>query len=271
MTLELPTRGLTLYTSERGERGPRVLFVPGAGADHVGWGMTMRALREDIRAVAFDPRGTGRTTGDASQTGVDVLAADLLALIDALGEPVHIVAHSLGTRVSLLAASRAPEKIRSLFLFGPWYKSDAFMEHRADMMMEVCLKGDRRVAAQTLMWLLTSRALQVDEPERFSQYIDAMFLGPTATTWSTVVRQLRAGRDAPVSEEEIDAVECPVRVVLAEHDRMIEPPYSESLAARMGVDPVRLTGPRASHLAHVEMPDVFAQAVRQWLSEVASL
>lgn len=268
---ELTSRGLTLYTTERGERGPRVLFVPGAGADHVGWGVAMRALRDEIRGFAFDPRGTGRTAGDASQTGVAVLAADLAALIETFDEPVHVVAHSLGTRVAMAAAARLGERVASLFLFGPWYRTDPFMEHRIEMLMEMCLKGERRIAAQTIMWLLTSRALQVDEPERFAQYVDAMFLGSAATPWSTVVRQLGAGRESPVSEEELGAIRCPVRVAIAEADRMIEPQASEALARRLGVEPVRFTGPRASHLAHVEMPDVFAAAVRTWLSQVSAL
>lgn len=267
---ELPSRGLSVFTTERGDRGPRVLFVPGAGADHVGWGLLMRALRDDVRGFAFDPRGTGRTAGDASQTGVHVLAADLAALIETFDEPVHVVAHSLGTRVAMAAAARLSDRVASLFLFGPWYRSDPFMQHRIEMLMEICLKGDRRIAAQTILWLLTSRALQVDEPERFAHYVDAMFLGQSATPWSTVVRQLGAGRESPVSEEEIAAIRCPVRVAIAEADRMIEPPASEALARRLGVDPVRFTGPRASHLAHVEMPDAVAAAVRAWLGEVVA-
>lgn len=230
----------------------------------------MRRIQADARALAYDPRGTGRTGGDASQTGIEVLTADLLALIDALGEEVHLVAHSLGTRIAMAAAARAPERVRSLFLFAPWYRSDAFMEHRQDMMYEICMKGDRRVAAQTLLWLLTSRALQVEEPERFEQYMEAMFLGPRATPWSTVVRQLQAGRNAPIPDEELDRLAMPVAIVIAEHDRMIEPPASESLAQRLGVEPVRIAGPRASHLAHIEMADAFAQALETWLRRVAA-
>ena len=266
--IELDSRGLSVYTTRRGERGPLVLFVPGAGADHLGWGVAMRLLRDDARSVAYDPRGTGRTTGGAGPASVAVLADDLAALIDALGEPVHLVAHSLGTRVAMAAAARPGARVRSLFLFSPWYRSDPYMEHRQDMMHEICASGERRIAAQTLLWLLTSRALQTEEPERFEQYLDAMFLGPRATPWSTILAQLRAGREAPADEAELDRLTMPVRVVLAERDRMIEPEASEALATRLAVDPVRLTGPRASHLAHVEMPEAFVRALLDWLHEV---
>jgi aminoacrylate hydrolase len=268
--IELASRGLSLYVTRRGDQGPLVVFVPGAGADHLGWGVSMRLLRDDVRSVAYDPRGTGRTGGDANQSGVEVLVGDLVALVDSLGEPVHLVAHSLGTRVAMGAAARAPERVRSLFLFAPWYRGDPFMDHRQDMLYEVCQKGDRRIAAQTLLWLLTSRALQVEEPERFDQYLEAMFLGERATPWPTILRQLRAGRDEPIGEDELDGLTVPVRVLVAEHDRMIEPPTSEALADRLGADVVRLSGPRASHLAHVEMAEAFAQLVRDWLGQVAS-
>lgn len=268
--IELVSRGLSVYATRRGERGPLVVFVPGAGADHLAWGVPMRLLSDEIRAVAYDPRGTGRTAGDASQGGVEVLVDDLVALLDSLGESAHIVAHSLGTRVALGAAARGGGRVRSLFLFAPWYRSDPFMDHRQDMMHEVCRKGDRRVAAQTLLWLLTSRALQVEEPERFEQYLEAMFLGERATPWPTILRQLQAGREAPIGEDELDRLTMPVRVLLAEQDRMIEPPASEALAERLGAEVVRLSGPRASHLAHVEMPEAFARALRAWLAAVAA-
>lgn len=267
--IELRERALSVYTTRRGERGPLVLFVPGAGADHLGWGVVMRLLRDEIRAVAYDPRGTGRTRGDAGDSGIAVLAQDLIALIDVLGERVHLVAHSLGTRVALEAAARSPGSVASLFLFSPWYRSDAFMEHRQDMMYEVCTKGERRIAAQTLLWLLTSRTLQVEEPGRFDQYLEAMFLGPHATPWPTVVRQLQSGRHEPAREEDLDRITAPVHVVLAERDRMIEPEASEALARRLGADVTRLAGPRSSHLAHVEMAEPFAAALRRWLAEVA--
>jgi pimeloyl-ACP methyl ester carboxylesterase len=272
VAVELVGRGLTVYTTRRGERGPLVLFVPGAGADHVGWGTAMRLLREEIRAVAYDPRGTGRTRGDARDVGVETLAEDLVALLDAVadGERVHVVAHSLGTRVALSAAARAGGRVASLFLFAPWYRNDPYMDHRMDMLEALCALADRRLAAQTILWLLTSRTLQVDEPERFRQYLDAMFLGPAATPWETVVAQLRAGREAPIAEAELDRIACPVRVLVADQDRMIEPPASEALARRLGAGVVRLTGPRASHLAHVEMGEAFAQALRAWLGEVAA-
>lgn len=268
--IELGSRDLRVYTTRRGERGPLVLFVPGAGADHLAWGVTMRLLRDEVRGVAYDPRGTGRTLGDASAVGVAVLAADLVALVESLGEPVHLVAHSLGTRVAMAAAARRPDQVRSLFLFSPWYRSDPYMQHRQDMIHEVVHKGDRRVAAQTLLWLLTSRHLQVEEPERFEQYVEAMFLGARATPWPTILRQLEMGREAPIGDAELDRLTMPVRVVLAEHDRMIEPQASEALAARLGVEAVRLTGPRASHLAHVEMPEAFARLLAAWLGAVAA-
>lgn|GEM_PF-5084300 len=268
MAIELPARGLTVYTTQRGERGPLVLFVPGAGADHVGWGVVMRTLRDEIRAVAYDPRGTGRTRGDASQVGVEVLAGDLVAIVETLGEPVHVVAHSLGTRVALEAGAVSGERIASLTLFSPWYRTDPYFLHQAAMMQEIATRGDRRVAAQTLLWLLTSRALQVEEPERFEQFLDAMFLSAAATEWTTIVRQLRAGRESPVADATLDRVRVPVQVVVAEHDRMVDPAYSLALARRMDAPVVRLTGPRASHLAHVEMPIPFADAVRAFLARV---
>jgi len=272
MIIELPTRNLRVWTSARGT-GETVLFVSGAGADHVGWGLTTRIVAQRYRTVVFDQRGTGRTQGTARGLSVPLLADDLAALMDApeaapAGEKIHVVAHSLGTRVALLATALRPDRVRSLTLFAPWDGEDAYLRRQTAIRHEFMTRGSREMAAEMLLFLLTSRALQNSEPERFRQFLDAMFLGPQAPPWDTIVEQLEIGLHWELTDETISRIRVPMLVVTAEHDHMTPRVYGEQMARRLRARHVTLRGERASHLAHVEMPEAFAQVVTAFLDRV---
>jgi len=98
--------------------GDRVVFVHG---DVFGAEMTwseQKPLADGYRLVLVNRRGFGNSP-DPEGGGEDfeVDAADVIDLIGA--EPVHLVGHSYGGVVSLIAAGRRPDLIRSLAVFEP--------------------------------------------------------------------------------------------------------------------------------------------------------
>jgi pimeloyl-ACP methyl ester carboxylesterase len=101
---------------EWGAEGDRVVLVHGDVFDAV---MTFRALEPlaaRYRLVLVNRRGFGRSPAvDGEDFEVDAAdVADVLA-----DEPAHLVGHSYGGVVSLLAAARAPGNVRSLTVFEP--------------------------------------------------------------------------------------------------------------------------------------------------------
>ncbi len=270
--IELGERNLRVWTSVRGA-GETVVLVSGAGADHVGWGLSSRLLSRRFRTVAFDQRGTGRTEGPREGLSVPLLAEDLAHLLDRgeiapEGERVHVVGHSLGTRVALAACALRPERVKSLTLFAPWEGDDAYLARQTAIRHEMLTRGSRESAAEMLLFLLTSRTFQNQDPARFRQYLDAMFLGPEAPPWETIVEQLEIGLNWKLTDETIARIRVPILVITAEHDHMTPQVYGEAMAKRLRAPHVALRGERASHLAHVEMPEVFAEVVGTFLARV---
>src|SRR5215207_9318626 len=98
-----------------GEGEPAV-FVHGS----FGWGEeTWQAQRpladSSYRLLLVDRRGFGATPADG-RPDFERDADDIAALLD---EPSHLVGHSYGGVVSLLAAARRPDAIRSLAVIEP--------------------------------------------------------------------------------------------------------------------------------------------------------
>ena len=107
--------GCELHWDEAGEGTP-VLLIMGAFYSSRMWYPTLPALTAHHRAVWFDNRGTGRSTG-TPEASIEDMAADALAVLDAAGlETAHVYGLSLGGVVALELALAAPDRVRSLVL-----------------------------------------------------------------------------------------------------------------------------------------------------------
>ena len=98
--------------------GDPVVFLHAAVADTRMWTAQMLGISSNIKAIAYDRRGFGRTIyshADYSST------ADLMAVLDRLGDgrPAILVGCSQGGRIALDAALESPSRFRGLVLIAP--------------------------------------------------------------------------------------------------------------------------------------------------------
>lgn len=113
-----PTQGRTI-SYERAGNGPPLVLVHGAFSDHrTNWEFVMPALSERFTVYAIARRGRGETTA-TEWHGIEDEAADLVALLERIGEPVLLLGHSYGAHCALAATDLAPERVRRLVLYEP--------------------------------------------------------------------------------------------------------------------------------------------------------
>jgi pimeloyl-ACP methyl ester carboxylesterase len=94
------------------ESAPTLLFVHG-GRDHArSWDHMAEAFRDDYHVVALDLRGHGDSGWSVGGSyGLPDNAIDVIRVIETVGSPARVVAHSYGGAVSLVAAGTFPEHI----------------------------------------------------------------------------------------------------------------------------------------------------------------
>jgi len=112
--------GCAIATRAWGEEGrPAIVLVHGSAA-HMGWWDPIAAdLATDHRVVALDLSGHGDSGWRERYSGT-TWADEVNAVIDAFGvAPTLLVAHSLGARVSVVAAGERPDAVRGLMLVDP--------------------------------------------------------------------------------------------------------------------------------------------------------
>ncbi len=114
--------GVDIAGDDAGEGVP-VVLLHGLTATRRYVVMGSRALeRRGHRVVAYDARGHGVSApaGAPDEYGYDVLARDLLAVMDALGiERAVLAGASMGAHTSVRAALEAPDRVAGLVIATP--------------------------------------------------------------------------------------------------------------------------------------------------------
>jgi pimeloyl-ACP methyl ester carboxylesterase len=109
--------GARLYYEQHGS-GPDIVFVHGAGGNHLCWWQQLPEFARDYRCTVYDARGWGRSTGEMG-IGRWALGTDLVGLLEHLGiARTHVVAQSMGGRAVAGLTRLAPARVRSLLLCG---------------------------------------------------------------------------------------------------------------------------------------------------------
>jgi len=106
-----------LYYEQHGS-GPDLVFLHGAGGNHLSWWQQIPFFAEHYRCTVYDARGWGLSRGDMG-VGRWAFGTDLISLMDHLGiEHAHVVAQSMGGRAIAGLVRLTPQRVRSLVLAG---------------------------------------------------------------------------------------------------------------------------------------------------------
>jgi 3-oxoadipate enol-lactonase len=109
--------GVRFYYEDTGGSAPVLLFLHGAGGNHLSWWQQVPVFAEEYRCLTLDQRGFGRSPDVPGGPGPAALATDALALLDHLGVArAAVVAQSMGGWAAVGAAVRAPERFWGIVL-----------------------------------------------------------------------------------------------------------------------------------------------------------
>jgi pimeloyl-ACP methyl ester carboxylesterase len=112
-----PVNGVKIWYATFGHGKP-VILLHGGLANSNYWGQLVPALAEHYQVVVMDSRGHGRSTRNSEPIGYDLMASDVLAVMDFLKlEKAAIVGWSDGAIIGLDIAINHPARLTGLFAF----------------------------------------------------------------------------------------------------------------------------------------------------------
>jgi pimeloyl-ACP methyl ester carboxylesterase len=117
---QVAVNGRTVYVEQSGHGKDWVVFEAGGGCGRTCWDLMLPTLSDTAQLVAYDRAGRALSGRATQQFSIDDMAADLVAMTDAVipGEFV-LVAHSMGGMVARRAAERLGSRLRGLLLVDP--------------------------------------------------------------------------------------------------------------------------------------------------------
>jgi pimeloyl-ACP methyl ester carboxylesterase len=103
---------------DRMGEGPPLVLLHGGLNDRMVWAPVIPLFAEVRTVYAVDRRGRGES-GPPAEHALERQFEDVLAVIDAAGEPADVVGHSYGALTALGAAALAPDRVRRLVMYEP--------------------------------------------------------------------------------------------------------------------------------------------------------
>ncbi|MFB6093261.1 MAG: alpha/beta fold hydrolase [Haloquadratum sp.] len=237
---------------DRSTAGPTVLAIHGSGGSHRVWS-AQADLAGDVRVVALDLSGHGRSGDVAAEPGYETRSAyvdDVLAVAAATEADV-LLGHSLGGAIVLTALLERDVDVSRVILAGTGPRLPVL----DDLLRWVRDDFERAVE----FFQEPDHLFHDPDPERLELSRAAL----EAAGSETLERDLLTAHRFDVRGE-LSAIDRPTLALVGEYDRLTPPYYHETLEAEIPDCELTVLAD-AAHLAMLEVPEQFNDAVRSFL------
>src|SRR5262245_31360134 len=259
----IPIADTTCYYRLTGrDDAPVLMLAHSLGQDHGMWDPQITDLSEHFRVLRYDLRGHGASGVPAGDYRIDQLAADALALADALGlDRFLFCGLSLGGLIGQWLAANAPHRVTAAILANTSATADAA---RMQARREAVLSGGMTSIADMVM----------------TRFFSPRLLAGGSTIVASARRTLLstnpvgyAGCCAAIRDMDLTpmlgTIRLPILIVDGELDNSLPwRGFGEVLAREIaGARVVHLD---AAHLSNIERPRAFTSAVLRFLAPSAA-
>jgi pimeloyl-ACP methyl ester carboxylesterase len=236
-----PVNGIKVWYATFGHGAPVILLHGGlANANY--WGKQVPILAQNYEVIVMDSRGHGRSARDARPFGYDLMASDVLALMDYLHiKKAAVVGWSDGAIIGLDIAIHHPDRLTGLFAFAA--NSDP--------------SGVKDVNASPVFTAFIARASKEYAALSPTPHEYQAFLAQITKMWAT----------QPYFDNQLAGIHVPTVIADADHDEAIKRENTLFMADHIPNASLLLL-PGVSHFAFIQDPDQFTFAIAHFLARL---
>lgn len=268
MSHALLPNGINLYYELHG-RGEPLVLIPGLGYDGWMWHRMIPGLAARYQVIRIDNRGVGQSDIPAGPYTAQMLAADIVGLLDALGLPkAHIMGHSMGGFIAQALVLDYPDRVDKLILSATNFGGPRHVPISAEAMVVLTdMSGDpierlrRGIAVSCAPGFVEANA------EFVEQWVAWRVAHPIDPTGYQAQLAIGLGliSEATAFEHRLAAVTAPTLILFGAEDKVVPPANAPLLANRIPAARVEIL-PNAGHFFPFETPDAANAAVIRFVA-----
>ena len=237
-----PVNGIEMYYAVYGSGDPVILLHGGLGnADY--WANQVPELAKTHKVIVADSRGHGRSGRNADPYSYQLMASDVIALMDHLKiDKAALIGWSDGGIIGLDIAIHHPERLTKLFAFGANYNVGGLREDTANSTV-------------------------------FNAYIeqggkDYQRLSKTPSEYDAFVTQISEmwATQPDYKKEELQGIKVPTVIADGQYDEGIKQDHTREMA-QLIPGATLLIMPNLSHFAMWQDPAAFNMALAGFLAQ----
>ncbi|HJS85374.1 MAG TPA: alpha/beta hydrolase [Acetobacteraceae bacterium] len=258
----IEVNGTALRYDITGEGPSTLVLVHEMGGTLESWDQVVPALARERRVLRYDTRGAGLSEKIRGAVTFDIMAADLIALLGALGigGTVALAGCAVGGGVVLHTAARYPDRVTALIAMGP--ATGVAAERRAATIARAEAMERLGPAGVIEESFAASYPPEVRHDAEQYRRFRARWLANDPESYGAIYRMLADAR----IDEGLGGIACPALLLAGTKDRLRPTALVETLARAMPA--ARFRALETGHFMAVQTPERVAEVVGGFLGSL---
>jgi 3-oxoadipate enol-lactonase len=257
--MRINANGISInYQVDGPEAAPWLIFSNSLLTDFSMWDEQVAEMKKSFRVLRYDQRGHGGTQAPEGKYDFDLLSADVITLMDALGiKRAHFAGISMGGMTALMLAEKYPDRFERII---------------------ACDCGPASTPASAQQWqerieLAKGKGMEALVEVTVNRWFPPEFVATNAPVLDKVRAMIRAtpfagfaGCAAALSDYDLrpglGGIKNPTLLIVGTKDATV-PGIKAINQAVAGSKVVELEG--AGHLSNLEQPDKFSRSIAEFI------
>lgn len=245
-------------------KGPALVLIHGMGGDSTEWAPLIPELSREVRCIAVDLRGHGKSEKPNQPYTQEMFADDVAALLDTLKiDKAYICGVSMGGFVALKMALSHPEKVKGLILIDTAARIPA-------KSIEVGARWAKALTEKGLEAYIEAEIKDIFHPMFVRRHKDEVkkFADSMRTRDPTTVVRIQQGyAKSPLTlEKDIKKIKAPTLIIHGREDEVVPVEEAEFMHKQIPNSQIAII-PFGGHAVVLERKDFFIDALLYFIEE----
>jgi len=261
----LDVNDMRLSYNDVGTASIPIVFLHGFPFDKSMWQAQLTCLKNTQRAIAYDIRGFGKSTGEKTHLSIPLFATDLIAFMDELKiEKAILCGLSMGGFIALNAIKRFPERFEALILCDTQCIADTpeVKKNRLTAIQQI-----NRDGAATFNEKFVKSIFHPDSLTDKTALVEGLRQVIFANTKDIITAGLTALAERSETCSTLAAIRVPTLLICGRADKVTPLSESEFMHAHIEGAHLKIIE-NAGHVSNLEQPAAFNAHIMEFLAPI---